>query len=252
MGAKNHRREVPTWWKNQDVARAAYERMRLDRRFSGDLPDYDRMLAEYQTGDSFRAIGFRLNRSRERVRVIHRYFCQFLPEQLSGKDRLRAAVQRTRAERSQVVIEDLLENPIFRPLAKRARECGVSFQLSLVRKNELVVRWERWYVELNGLRCRLAVYTRRYTVRGRDYWHPVVQKTPIDYRFFIVQIKARTVQRFFVIPANVLRPNLNLYIPTGEYSTYKNHKPLRDWLQYEDAWHLLKSLKRKAARRRAA
>jgi hypothetical protein len=223
-----------------EESRGMYERARSS--WESTLPEFD-ILHELFSSDcnSFSDIGLRFGVTRERVRqVYHKYFSRIIPRRPDGRTRQLICTRKTRL---QDIRESFAQDPRYGGVLSKAREEDLVAEPVPQEKGTSRARHQRHLFKLNGRLCRFLTSGSKpcHTTDTNSYWKfSLTTQQPFD--FLILEINTESGPRYLVIPYSLaIRGRRNIYIPhnlTRENTS--RWKPKVDWLQYLDAWHLLK------------
>ncbi len=209
----------------ESEARTAFDKAQYRRSHRATFDELLNVFREDCT--NFTHIGKELGISREMVRrVYQRFFAGYLPRRPNGNTR---RVVCTRKRHSQMVRTSLENDARLVHLFQKCLEKGINVD-PVRSKNGL--RHNSRLIKLNGHVCKLLVGS-----EFNGYYR--FQVTNKKYDFLILQVQNG--EEFLVIPASILNQS-RVYIPTrlGRSSYHKKSAVKVEWLDYLEAWHLLK------------
>jgi hypothetical protein len=106
-----------------------------------------------------------------------------------------------------------------------------------------LARRSQTMVLVNGRLCTIQFRKgRKLRPNGREYvWFDTTVRVKRA-EFALWAMRSNRAIKVYIIPLTHLRNISSVYIPAnGKYATDSGKKPRKDWMRYEDAWHLLDS-----------
>lgn len=174
--------------------------------------------------------------------MYNTYFAELFLRRETGISRIRAcAIRRAPERRAKNAEKNDPEH--LAHLIGRLREEGLRVRRIPVHGEIGRYRFCKTRLRVNGKRCDISRCVRAGRPRRGSpfYWKVTISANRFECEHLIVVCGPADAVRYFVIPTSVLpeKSGNEAYIPVDGYTGYKNHKPIVDYTQFEDAWHLL-------------
>ncbi|MDO8565308.1 MAG: hypothetical protein Q7R67_01685 [bacterium] len=235
--------EKKPWFKRkpyttEEESSKAYEANYVGRLSA--LPDFDTMKERFQGCDTLHEIASDIGRTYQRVQqIFYVYFSKIIPRRPSGVVRRQVCLRKKRVV---AATDSLLSDPDLAALLKKVSELGIEAK-PIRRKQISNIKHLKKRLLLNNRSCRLVICNKTWRQMGREYWHFAVRNAH-EFDFQILQVNSVSGPQFLVVPSEVMGgKSQTIYVPADlKWSDYfKGNKKIKiDWLQYVEAWHLLK------------
>lgn len=235
---------LKAWWKKKPKGN-------YRRKYDPSFNVFFKLLKE---GHGQGEIGRRMGLPRDLVRQLYnRYFKESFGNK-SGLARQSDNVRRKRLARIKQSERTLLEDPMIRAIAVKARKAGCDVQtipfLSDGKTADFRGRVRRKTLLINGYKCSLHHVKHAHRSTRRIYAQVTLKHvTACTMDVFIIHTAlAGLPERIFVVPSPILKQvyfgqehkrGKTIYLPMKKLRGYRNIHPLIDFWMYENAWHLL-------------
>lgn len=220
-------------------SRAWWERNRKRSTVKGTLPEFEVMLEKFRNDClDFGGIAEELGVTTERVRQIYmRYFSKIIPRRPNGRVRRRVCTLR---KLSKQIRESFKTDPEFATLFARTLSEGIPVEPVRVPSGRT---YSARLIKAGGYICVLYSDEEPDLIVRHEYWKFNV--TPcLEAAFFILQAGMGEEAHFLIVPGScVVSKRRSIYVPAElKYTGRTNSRPIKhNWLQYLEAWHLLKA-----------